>query len=177
MDALDMELAEAESASAVPHSWFDRILWAGGVVSAALIVYILAITAIAVVYRYFLGDPIRGVDEQTGFLIVAVVMAGAAEVMRRDEHIGIDILTNLAPTGVKRCFEGLGHIAVAVFAAVLFYTAWHTVTFSYGFQAYSTGALEIPMWIPQSTMLVGAFLLFLVALLKLLRLVLGIRST
>jgi TRAP-type C4-dicarboxylate transport system permease small subunit len=175
MDALDVHRSEAESASSIPCSWLDKLVWFGGVISAALIVYILAITTVAVVCRYFLGNPIRGVDEQTGFLIVAVVMAGAAEVMRRDEHIGIDILTNLAPPSIRRLFEGLGHIAVAVFAGTLFYTAWHTVTFSYGFQAYSTGALEIPMWIPQSTMLAGAVLLFLVAVLKFVRLVLGTR--
>jgi hypothetical protein len=58
---------------------------------------------------------------------------------------------------------------VLAFSVLLFRTAWHTVTFSREFEAYSNGELQLPLWIPQSTMLLGALLLGLVALMRLIR--------
>lgn len=158
---------EAPNASSIPRSWFDRIIWAGGALSALLILYILALTAVAVFARYVLGSPFRGVDEQTGFLVVAIVMAGAAEALRRDDHISVDLLNGRFPEPVGRALAAFGYAAVMLFSLALLVTAWRTVTFSYQFQAYSSGALELPMWIPQSTMLVGAVLLVAVSAAKL----------
>ncbi|TIX76508.1 MAG: TRAP transporter small permease subunit, partial [Mesorhizobium sp.] len=64
----------------------------GGALSALLILVVLAITAVSVFNRYFLGRPLMGVDEATGFLVVAIVMFGAAEALRRGDHIRIDLL-------------------------------------------------------------------------------------
>ncbi len=164
---------EAPRASSIPSAWLDRIVWAGGVVSAAIIVYILGLTAIAVVFRYVLQSPIRGVDEQVGFLVVAVVMAGAAEALRRDDHISVDLLTNKAPRPLRRALAAFGFAAVAVFAALLVVSAWRTVSFSWSFQAYSPGDLQIPMWLPQSAMLAGGVLLALVAVVRFVRTLTG----
>jgi TRAP-type C4-dicarboxylate transport system permease small subunit len=157
---------ETPRASSVPQSWFDRIIWAGGVVGALLILYILALTAVAVVWRYVLQSPIRGVDEQAGFLVVATVMAGAAEALRRNDHINVDLITNFVPQPLQRALAAFGYAAVTLFSVVFLVTAWRTVSFSYSFQAYSPGDLQIPMWLPQSTMLVGALLLALVSIAK-----------
>lgn len=143
-----------------PVAW---LAWLGGAVSAALIIVILVVTTVAVVFRYVLGNPLQGTDEAAGYLVVAAVMLGAAEALRRDDHINIDILiSGLAPR-TRIWFDGFGYLAVLGFAVMLLFTGWHTVTFSYGFDSYSTGALEMPLWIPQSTMLAGAVLLGLVA--------------
>jgi TRAP-type C4-dicarboxylate transport system permease small subunit len=158
--------SEEARSSSIPRSWLDRIVWAGGVVSALVILYILALTAVAVVWRYGLASPIRGVDEQIGFLVVAVVMAGAAEALRRNDHISVDLITSKVPPPLQRMLAAFGHAAVALFSVVLLVTAWRTVSFSYSFQAYSPGDLQIPLWLPQSAMLLGAALLLLVAIAK-----------
>jgi TRAP-type C4-dicarboxylate transport system permease small subunit len=157
---------EAPAASSIPQSWLDRIVWAGGVVSALVILYILGLTAIAVVWRYVLVRPISGVDEQVGFLVVASVMAGAAEALRRNDHISVDLITNIAPKPLQRALAAFGYATVTLFSLVLLIAAWRTVSFSYAFQAYSPGDLQIPMWLPQSTMLLGALLLMLVSIAK-----------
>lgn len=164
---------EVPRASSIPSAWLDRFVWAGGVVSAAIIVYILGLTTIAVVFRYIFQSPIRGVDEQIGFLVVATVMAGAAEALRRNDHISVDLLTNKAPKPVQRALAAFGFAAVAVFSTLLLVTAWRTVSFSWSFQAYSPGDLQIPMWLPQSAMLVGGCLLALVAIVRFLKTVNG----
>lgn len=153
-------------ASAIPRSWFDRIIWAGGALSALVIIYILGLTAAAVFARYVLGSPFRGADEQTGFLVVATVMAGAAEALRRGDHISVDLLTGRLPEPAARVAAVFGYAAVLLFAFVLLVTAWRSVTFSYQFGAYSDGALQLPMWLPQSAMVVGAALLVLASVVK-----------
>ena len=167
MKISDEEYEEAPGASPVPKTWLDRLVWLCGLLSALLILYILGITAVAVFFRYVLGTPLLGIDEQVGFLVVTVVMLGAAEALRRGDHIGIDILTAHLSGPIRRWLDLFGFVVILVFAGVLLVSSWHTVTFSRQFEAYSPGHLEMPMWIPQSALVVGAVTLGLVALSKL----------
>lgn len=150
-----------------PQRWIDRVALAGGWLGAALVLVILALTAISVVFRYLLSAPIRGVDEVTGYFVVAIVAFGAAEALRRNDHIGIDILTERLSAVVRRVLDQVGLMFVIGFAGVLLWSAWHTVSFSWSFGLYSNQALGMPMWIPQSALIPGAILLLLVAIAKL----------
>jgi TRAP-type C4-dicarboxylate transport system permease small subunit len=147
----------------------DAISRAGAAVGALLIVVVLAVTTVGVFSRYVLARPILGVDEGTGFLVVAIVMLGAAEALRRGDHIRIDLLLDVAGPRLRRMLELWSYAAVLLFAVLLFRTAWHTVTFSHSFGAYSDGYLALPLWIPQSALPVGAVLLGLQALAGLIR--------
>jgi TRAP-type C4-dicarboxylate transport system permease small subunit len=141
-----------------------------GAVSGVLIVIVLALTSVGVFMRYVLDRPLRGVDEATGFLVVAIVMFGAAETLRRGEHIQIDLVTNALRGRTRWVFDLWAYACVLVFSVVFLFTAWRTVAFTWRFGEYSTGYLEMPMWIPQATMLPGAALLGLVAILKIVQL-------
>lgn len=141
----------------------------GAAIGVVLIAVVLIGTAVSVFSRYVLARPLLGVDEGTGFLVVAIVMFGAAEALRRDDHIRIDLLLHAAGPRLRRLLELWSHAGVLAFAVLLLATAWHTVTFSRGFGAYSDGYLALPLWIPQSALLVGAALLGLQALAGLIR--------
>ena len=139
------------------------VLGAFNALGAALIVLVLAATALSVFQRYVLGKPLSGVDEATGFLVVAIVMAGAGSALRSGDHIRIDILIDAMGSQMRRWFDVLAYASVLLFSLLLTYTAWHSVTFSYAFEVYSAGYLELPLWIPQSAMVVGGALLTLAA--------------
>ncbi len=147
--------------------WSARL---GGWLSALLILLVLGITSLSVFRRYVLSDPLLGADALTGFLVVAIVMLGAAEALRRGDHIRIDILFHHAGQRTRWWLELISFLAVLGFAVLLFRTAWHSVAFSRRFGAYSTGELELPLWIPQLLLPIGAALLALAALAGLLRL-------
>lgn len=167
----DMPTAEkAPRASSFPERAAAAISRLGGALSSLLILVILIITAVSVFNRYFLGRPLMGVDEATGFLVVAIVMFGAAEALRRGDHIRIDLLFDRVGPRARWWLELWSLASVIVFAGLLLVTSWHTVMFSRQFGAYSTGYLSLPMWIPQSTMVAGAVLLGLAALAAMLRL-------
>ena len=168
MQSGDSEPRGAPGAPLPFEKYLDGLVRLGGALSAVLIMLILALTIVSVVCRYVLGQALLGSDEATGYLVVATVMFGTAEALRRGDHIGIDVLIDLVPDRVRAWLGILAHLAVLVFSGVMLASAWRAVTFSLRFEAYSTGALELPLWIPQSTMLIGAVLLGLVALTRLL---------
>jgi len=138
-----------------------------GAFSALAILVVLVVTAVNVAGRYLFSAPLRGAEEATGYLVVAMVMLGAAEAYRRGDHIRIDILTERLGAAAARWIDVLSHVAVAAFAANLLRTGLHTVEFSQRFGAYSPGYLQIPMWIPQSALVAGGGLLLVMAVLRL----------
>lgn len=136
------------------------------IVSSALVLLTLVVTGFSVFRRYVLGRPLTWSDELSGFLVVAIVMLGAAEVLRKGEHVSVDVFTEKA-TGRKRWFLELwSNLSVAIVSGVLFASAVNAVQFSRMIGIYSDGYLEAPLWIPQSFLLVGAGLLCLLAIAK-----------
>ncbi|MCR4268904.1 TRAP transporter small permease subunit [Nitratireductor sp. ZSWI3] len=162
---------EMDGVSSLPGRLAAALTRLGGALSAVTILAVLVTTAVSVFNRYVLGRPIMGADEATGFLVVVIVMLGAAEALRRGDHIRIDLLFDrFGPRG-RWWLDLWSSLTVLVFAALFCITSWHTVIFSRRFGAYSTGYLSLPMWIPQSVMVVGAVLLGIAAIAQALRLV------
>nr|MBA3448327.1 TRAP transporter small permease subunit [Pseudaminobacter sp.] len=117
--------AEAPVASPLPERIAAAISWTAGVVSAMLIVVVLAATAVSVFNRYVIGRALLGVDEATGFLVVAIVMFGAAEAFRRGDHIRIDLLLDHVGPRWRWLLDLWSYLAVLVFSILLLVTAWH----------------------------------------------------
>ena len=153
-----------------PRGWAERlaaVLAQGfGLLSMASILAMLVVTSVNVFGRYFLGAPLRGAEEMTGFLVVAAVMFGAAEAHRRGEHIAIDVVEGAFPPALRRLMTIVSHLAVIVFAVAMAWTGWETVAFSRSFGIYSPGYTEMAMWIVQLPLVIGGALLALVAALK-----------
>lgn len=145
----------------------------GGALSMLMIVVVLILTTVGVVARYVVGQPLEGVDEASGYLVVAMVMVGAAEALRTGHHISIDLVVDLVGRRGRRWFDAWANLTVLIFAVLLFKTGWRTALFSYEFDAYSSGQLELPLWIPQAALPVGAALLGLTAVARLIQALTG----
>ena len=154
--------------------WLEWPVRLGGVVSTALILAAFVLVIYAIFQRYFLNTPLKWGDEMLGYLLVAIVMTGAAEAYRQGDQIAIDLISARLSGAFKFGAEVFSAVSVLVFSTILFISSDEVVRFSYGFGSYSPGYLEAPMWIPQSALIVGAVLLTLAAVSRLLRL--GSRS-
>jgi C4-dicarboxylate transporter DctQ subunit len=158
-----------EGASLFPETGtFERAIaylaHAGAAVAAVAVLVSLATTSYGVFMRYVLGTPVTWVDELAGYLVVAIVMFGAAEALRRGDHIRVDLLTSrLSGIWLKIMRLVWGGFVIALMGALTI-SGWVAVTFSYDFGMYSEGYLEMPMWIPQSMLIIGAVLTILTAL-------------
>jgi C4-dicarboxylate transporter DctQ subunit len=95
--------------------------------------------------------------------VVAIVMLGAAEVLRRGEHVSVDILSERATGRKRKLLDFWSNLSVAIVSGVLLVSGWNAVMFSRRIGVYSDGYLEAPLWIPQAFLLVGAGLLCLLA--------------
>ncbi len=136
------------------------------IISAGMIVFILGMTGYSVFQRYVLGTPLTWTDELSGFLVVAVVMLGMAETLRRGDHISVDLISTKAKGKSRLALDLWFYLATAFVAGVIFLSSWNAVLFSMNFGVYSDGYLEAPLWIPQSTMVVGSALCLLIAALR-----------
>ena len=151
---------------AIIMEWPIRI---AGVLSCLLIFVSFCLMIFAIFQRYFLNTPLKWGDEMLGYLLVAIVMSGVAEALRRGDHVAIDLLTSFFGIKIRALLTYLSYTAVLAFAVIFGISADEVVRFSYGFGSYSPGYLEAPMWIPQSTMIAGSVLLGLGALAGLVR--------
>ena len=134
-----------------------------GALSALTILWIFAQICIAVVFRYLLDKPLQWSDEMIGYLLVAAVMLGSAEALRRGDHIAIDLVTARLSPGLARLQIGFSHLCVMAFAAVVGVSIWDAISFAHAFGSYSVGYIEIQTWIPQVPVLVGSLLLGMMA--------------
>lgn len=139
----------------------------GGAVSAVLVVVVLVVVTFAIFQRYVMQTPLLWGDELIGYLLVAIVMFGAADALRGNNHISIDLLTRRAGPRLAHLLRIWFDLAVFGFAVILGWSTWQTIEFAYQFGSYSPGYIEIATWVPQVPMLIGSVLLALVALMRL----------
>jgi len=156
----------AYAAASLPARMVFALARLGGAVSALLIVLVLGIVIYAIFQRYGMHTPLLWGDEVIGYLLVAIVMFGAAEALRQEDHISINLVS--AGAGPKLAFvlRLWFDLAVLIVAVILGWSTWQAIRFAYDFGSYSAGSIEIATWIPQVPMLIGAGLLGLVAAMR-----------
>lgn len=141
---------------------------------SALVLFVALIMIVySVVMRYGFNAPQVWVDDIVGFALVAIVMLSAASVMRRGEHIGVDLLTNRLGRRGRHVASIWALIAVLVTAAFLIFEGWETVAFSKMLGILTHGYIEIPMYLVQMLLPIGGVLLALAALMGLARAAIG----
>jgi tripartite ATP-independent transporter DctM subunit len=93
------------------------------------------IVFVAVIYRYFLRDPVDWAEEIARALMVMQVFFGAATVLGRERHVGIDTLRGLlpgrwGPSMVQLCYWIIVAVSVALFlsSCELFVDSLHQTT-------------------------------------------------
>jgi TRAP-type C4-dicarboxylate transport system permease small subunit len=105
----------------------------GGV---ATLVIALAITC-DVLLRYFLNDPLLGVDEIAGFLQVLVVFWGCAYTFRHGGHIRVDLVTSHLPGPARAWLRVVTLLMGLVLLAVVCWVTTQSALTAYRYQRVS----------------------------------------
>jgi C4-dicarboxylate transporter DctQ subunit len=71
---------------------FDVIIDLGGVIAAVLLIAVMLGTTVKVIFRYGLREGLIGADQIGGTMLLYIALLGAAWVLRRNEHVTIDLL-------------------------------------------------------------------------------------
>jgi len=145
-----------------------------GALSTLLILVIFVQIVVAVTRRYIFDRPLQWNDEMIGYLLVTLVMLGAAEALRRGDHISIDLVAAHLKPGVARLQRIFANFSIMAFAVIVGMSIWDSIAFARSFGSYSVGYIEIETWIPQVPVVIGMALLFLTAALGLYRSIRGL---
>jgi TRAP-type C4-dicarboxylate transport system permease small subunit len=137
-----------------------RLHRAGAVVAGVLLVLVCALTLVPIAAR-LLGLPAHSWDEVATFCMAGSAFMGLACTWRAGAHIRMELLVARLSGGAARAMQVL---AVAVLLAVCLYFTWFAGKFawlSYTMNDLSQGLVPIPLWMPQSAMVLGLVLLCL----------------
>ncbi|MEO7008494.1 MAG: TRAP transporter small permease [Caldimonas sp.] len=158
--------------------WLGRgigALSAGAIaVAAAGMLVSLLLIGWSIVMRYVFNRAPVWVDDAVGFMLVAIVMMATADVLRRSQHIGVDILTERLSPRASRWARIWSVLAVLVVSVILILNGWQTAMESRQFGIVTEGQIEWPVWWLMMLMPLGGLLMTLVSLELLWRLALNL---
>ncbi|MEE8210077.1 MAG: TRAP transporter small permease [bacterium] len=140
---------------------FDSIMNIGGALSGGLLVVVMLLTSIKVIFRYVLREGLLGVDQISGTLLLYITFLGAAWVLRREEHVTIDLLVTRLSPKVQRWMNVFNSILGALICLML--TIYGTLEVIYSWQRgiLIPAEIEIPRVINLAVIPLGSFFLFL----------------
>jgi tripartite ATP-independent transporter DctM subunit len=98
---------------------------------------------VSVIYRYFLHDPVDWAEEVARALMIVLVFFGAATVLARSQHVGVDLFRLWLPASWQPVMVQLGHWIIAGVASSLFVSSVLLLVDSYG----QTTSLGLPQWL------------------------------
>lgn len=140
----------------------DALYDGAGVLAALFMVGTLAMVVSSMLDRFVPLPLLRGMDAYAGYCMAGAGFLALAHTLRRGEHIRVTLLLHAARGRARRGLE-LFCLFVAVLLSAAF--AWYSVRLardSWLFHDISTNLDATPLWIPQTTMAVGA-VIFLIA--------------
>ena len=106
-----------------------------------------------------IGLTIPSYADFTGFFLAAASFLALAHTLRQGAHIRVTLLVSHLPGRIARVFE---FWCILVAASITIYFSWYTailVKESYEFHDLSPGMIAIPLWVPQTAMLIGLLIL------------------
>jgi TRAP-type C4-dicarboxylate transport system permease small subunit len=81
---------------------FDFLLNAGGALASILMVVVMIMVCLKVFVRYVLGYGLVGVDQISGTLLLYIAFLGAGWVLKKEQHITVDIVYAALASGPRR---------------------------------------------------------------------------
>lgn len=106
-----------------------------------------------------IGLSIPSYADFTGFFLASASFFALAYTLREGGHIRVTLFIQHTSPGIRRFIE---FWCIGLATAVSIYFAWYTallVMEAYEYNDLSSGMVPVPLWIPQSGMLVGLIVL------------------
>lgn len=138
-------------------AWLMRMTeYVAGVVLAVDVVVVF----VSVVFRYFLHDPFDWAEEVARALMVVQVFFGAATVLARSQHVGVDLFRGLLPARWQPALIQLGSWIIVGVSASLFASSCELLIDSYNM----TTSIGLPQWIYVYPVVIGSLFMTLFGL-------------
>ncbi len=140
-----------------------------------IVVGLLGLAALALALWQVLGrylfprEAIGYAEEVIVYLIIWAVMLISSELVRTDGHVRSDLVLRLLPAAAVRWVEVLNCIVASIFCAGLVWYGYQIVDTALLLDERSSTDLQFPMWIYYTSLPVGAGLMLVRYLVRLVR--------
>ena len=139
----------------------DKTMFFTGAIASGLIILLSVFIGAQVFARYFLGVHIQGLFDLCSYSLIVFTFLSAAYTLRQRRHISVDILVDVLPEKAKPGFGISISILSLIFISALGYSSWIWASRSFASSVTTISEIPIPKGILISSIVLGAFLLFL----------------
>jgi TRAP-type C4-dicarboxylate transport system permease small subunit len=139
--------------------FLDRLYAAAAVLAAVCLASIAGVMLTAALMREF-GVLFPGADDIVSWLCAASAFLALGHTFRRGELVRVSLVLARLRPGARRQAETACLVGAAIVAG---YAAWAIVKFvyeSWQFKELAQGLIQIPIWMPQMSLVLGALILF-----------------
>ena len=143
--------------------FLDRLYEAAGALAAVCLGSIAAVMLAQAAMREF-GMLFRGADDIVGWLCAASAFLALGHTFRRGELVRVGLVIDLLPPRLRYA-AAVAALAIAVaFVAYMAYAVLRFVYESWAFKEVAQGLIQIPIWIPQMSFVLGVLVLLVAVL-------------
>lgn len=111
--------------------------------------------------RYFFSAPTIWAQETSGYLYMWTMLAAASYTLQVRKHVHVDLVVDRLPARPKLIIEAMTSTIGAIFCGIVSVQAYEMIAATVRFGKVSATPLRVPLWIPQSALLMGFVLLTL----------------
>jgi C4-dicarboxylate transporter DctM subunit len=138
---------------------FDQVISGAGLLGGGLILVTALFTTYEVVMRYFFQSPTTWVMEISIYVILASTFLSLAYVLREKAHVKVDFVTNHLSGKTAVVLEIFTSLLAILYCLILFYEGGKMALTSYSRGEVSPTVLNVPIYIPQAFIPLGALFL------------------
>lgn len=143
--------------------FLDVLFNAAAAVAASCVFLIFILMIVGGVGRQ-LNFKVSGVNDLVAWLCAAAAFFAMAHAFKHGDFVRVTLLLEKMSVKTRHFFEIACLSIAAVAVAYLAYSATAFTYESYEFAEMATGLVVIPIWIPQASFVIGAWLLLLAVL-------------
>ena len=125
-------------------------------IAALALLVMAALIAAHVMMRFFFDSGVRGVNELSQYLLVALVYAGLAVALRDGSFIRVQLLLDRFDRRRQAMLIRFVSVLSLAFVGLLTWQSWTFAIDSLRNGTESIGVLETSLWIPQSIVAIGS---------------------
>jgi TRAP-type C4-dicarboxylate transport system permease small subunit len=140
-----------------PFQWIFEV---AGVIAAFFIFAIFALMLGSTLLRE-MGLKTGGTEDIVGWLTAAAAFFGLAHTFKHGDFVRVTLLLEKMPPARRRVVEIINLIMASAFTAYITSSVTRYVYDSWQYNDMGTGMIALPLWIPQSSLVIGSLLLCL----------------
>lgn len=154
----------------------DRLYLAGGGLAALCVLAICVLMIGQSILREF-GVTTGATNDVVAWLCAGAAFLAMAHAFKHGDFVRVTLLLEKVSPGVRRALEVVSLMIACLAIGYLAFWATRFAWESWEFNDMSSGLLAIPMWIPQTTFVAGAWLFFIAVLDEMIIVARGSRPT